>query len=127
MTDSATANMSDIHLASLEAAIPDPLIDKTPHYQVIYGIRIEDNALVFHFFPPDGSNDWAPTFDPQKVLTPAISALMDPARAFGDYSKEVNSFCVIYRAGGLLPAPFIFARQFLDRADSLARASGMHS
>jgi hypothetical protein len=122
---SATENMSEIHLASLQAAIPDPLIDKTDHYQVIYGIRTEDRALVFHFFPPEGSTDWPSTFDPQKVLTPAITALMDSARVFGDYSKEVNSFCVIYRAGGLLPAPFIFARQFLDRAESLARASGM--
>lgn len=127
MTEPQPAQMHDIRLASLQASVPDPLIEKNKHYQAIYGIRTEDNALVFHFFPPGDDAQWAKTFDPEKVLTPAIEALLDPARVFGDYAKELNSFCVIYRAGGLLPAPFILARQLLDRVTALADASGMRS
>lgn len=98
-------------LGSLKTAIPDVLAKETSAFIAHYGVRFDDQALVFHFFPPRNA-EWPA--DMSERLEKAIAEHFDVSRVTADYTTELNSFCVIYGGGGLLLSPLTSANLFLE-------------
>lgn len=104
--------------SSLREHIPELLARDTPLYLVEYGIRIDDGALVFHFFPPKEEADWPPNNRMNKRLEHALDSLVDVKTvAVADYIQELRSFCIILRGLGHSPDPWIFVERFFAKID----------
>jgi hypothetical protein len=117
LAKTADPQAGDVVLSALKATIPEILGIVLKHTTVLYGIRTEDEALVFQFFPKDQEAGWSEAWDPDVCLTPVIESMMETTRVSADYVPELNSFCVIYGGGGLMPAPLAFASEFLRRVE----------
>lgn len=110
----------------LQDAIPERLGDQNEHYQVEYGIRSDDNAMVFHFYPPD--TDWStnpPTFGKwseaygmHNRLEGALAKVFDVNKLKATYTEELRSFCIIAYGIGFNPDPFYFARSLFEKIET---------
>lgn len=107
-----TTEQAAASLGGLRTAIPELLVEKTAVFDVHYGIREDDSALVFHFFKPE--TGWPA--DITGRLEAAIAELFPLERVKADYTSELDSFCVIYYGGGMTPAPYGLAKLFLAAA-----------
>jgi hypothetical protein len=107
----------DIRGSTLKAAIPELLARDTPEFFVEYGIRIDDHAMVFHFYPPKSSpGRWVEVSRMAERLERAIPKHFDVAggRVRATYAEELHSFCVIVRGLGAAPDPWPLVARFLD-------------
>lgn len=97
-----SANLQDI---SITVDLPDLLGRSSPNYDVEYGTRVSDNALVFHFFPPGWAEgkerDWPDWTKFRDSLEQAILACFPVYEA--GYVRELKSFFVILRAKPSVP------------------------
>jgi hypothetical protein len=96
-------------LKSLRTAIPELLAEENELFKVQYGIREDDHAMVFHFFPPQ--KGWPD--DISARLTSAMTEHLPSEHIRADYVTELDSFCIIYYGGGMIPAPYGVAKLFL--------------
>lgn len=111
----AITEQGDVLGSSLMHAIPDPLARDTRHFLVEYGVRIDDSAIVFHFFSPkDG--DWNPAF--HQHLEKALQLLPTTSMTAG-YAPEVDSFYVIVGGLGASPDPWPTIEKFFSELVSL--------
>jgi hypothetical protein len=113
-------NYDTAAISNLSDAIPERLAKEAPNYLVEYGIRFDDAAMVFHFFPPMHRQDWDPEWKMNERLERAIAETFDTDLVSADYADEVRSFCVIVRGLGCAPDPFPLVELFFERIDSPA-------
>lgn len=116
MTTLTDAALQDINGSSLLQSLPDPLAKETPHYLAEYGLRVDDGALVFHFFPPRGDG-WDPSYQMDKRLERAIAEVFDVQRVSADYAEEIKSFCVIFGGAARAPDPLALASLFFAQIE----------
>jgi hypothetical protein len=93
--------------SSLALQIPDQRVEETPLYTVKHGIRTDDYAVVFQFFPPQGG--WNPAFKMDKRLELCIPKNFGNFPIHTSFATELDSFCVIVgRLGRAIePTPLI--------------------
>jgi hypothetical protein len=103
---------------SIARQVPDFQAEDRPKYLVEYGVRITDQALVFHFYPK--GEDWDPDWKMDKRLEHAIPEVFQIERIGTDYVMEYSSFCVIAGGYGSVPDPRLLAKRFLDAVDAAA-------
>lgn len=107
---------------SLREAIPDRLGKITSFYSVEYGIRYDDGAVVFQFFPADRDAEsvgrWDPHYKMDKRLERAIPLHFRVERVKAVFTEELNSFCVIVGGLGLSPDPWPLVEKFFAAIDA---------
>lgn len=96
----AEQDTTHINASSLREALPNRLAKQFPKFTVEYGIREDDRAGVFHFYPPKNEN-WDPNYRMDERLKFAIDKALRPERVSADFAEEQNSFCVIVKDLGL--------------------------
>lgn len=113
-------------VAGITDAIPERLAKQHQEYIAVYGIRADDQAMVFHFYPP--GTDFAA--QPQKIGTWGQEWRMDERleraipHAFkvefvkAVYTAEMKSFCIIVRGLGHSPDPWFFVHRFFEKIDA---------
>lgn len=107
----------------LQDAIPQRLGDQNANYQVEYGVRSDDQALVFHFYPPntDWSTNppsfgkWSEAYGMHDRLEAALPEVFDVKKLKATYTEELRSFCIIAYGIGLSPDPLYFARKLFQK------------
>lgn len=115
-------DMQDINGGALTEALPNPLAKETANYVVEYGIRPDDGALVFHFFPARGE-DWDLGYQMNKRLERALHEVFGRKAARADFVDELRSFCVIVWGMASVPDPMSAAATFFDSIDAALEAS----
>lgn len=101
--------------AALQTHLPDTHAMSTPHFLVEYGVRVDDLAMVFHFYSPEDAPAWPDHARWRTRLERAIESTFDMSAVSADYVPEMDSYCVIVRGMGARPDPLAFAKIFLDR------------
>lgn len=99
--------------------IPDSVVEQRERgYLVEYGVRVNDNAMVFHFFPiPDNLDAWK-RLEMPKRLEAALPQCFELSRVTAGYEPEYDSFYVIAGGYGNVPDPRGLAHRFLSRVDA---------
>ncbi len=116
------AALQDVDASSLKEAVPDLLAKDTPGYLVEYGIRIDDGAMVFHFFPPKDRGDWDPGWRMDTRLERALPGCFDVSAVSAGYAEELRSFYVIVGGLGSAPDPWPSVERFFAAIDSALAA-----
>lgn len=119
MTEISEANLQDVPLSSIQVAVPEPLARTTGDYTVEYGIRSDDRAMVFHFFP--AGDDWVP--DAGNIMKKGIDAAFNVSKVSADFAAELNSFCIIVGELGASLDPWGVVQKFFDALDAGFRAA----
>lgn len=117
MSNNPLGGLSDVDGRSLLPHVPNPLAKDTKNYLVEYGVRIDDGAMVFHFFVPKDRNDWDPAYAMDKRLERAIPACFSVERVSADFAREMNSFNVIVGGLGASPDPWPLVEKFFQALD----------
>jgi len=104
----------DISAASLLPHIPNPLAMDTPNFLVEYGVRIDDQAVVFHFFSAKDRSTWDPEYRMDERLRRAIDANFDTRKITCGFAAEMDSFYVIVGGLGAGPDPWPLVERFLS-------------
>lgn len=104
----------DIRANSLLPHIPNPLAMDTPNFLVEYGIRVDDQAMVFHFFSAKDRSTWDPEYRMDERLRRAIDANFDTRKITCGYALEMDSFYVIVGGLGAGPDPWPLVERFLS-------------
>jgi hypothetical protein len=121
VTAEERASMSDakdVLASSLQTHIPDLLARDTPNYLAEYGVRITDEAMVFHFFPPKDRTGWDSRWQPDMRLKAAIDEHFDTRYVSASYVEELQSFCVIVGGLGAAPDPWPLVEKFFRALDA---------
>lgn len=100
--------------AGLRQSIPNLLAMDTKNWLSQYGIREDDSAMVFHFFP---KTKWDPRYKMDKRLEAAIEKCFDTTRVRADFAEELDSFCVIVAGFGASLDPWPMVHRFLSSID----------
>lgn len=79
----------------LETHLPDLLAVDHPEYLVEYGIRVDDGALVFHFFSAKDRPTWNPEWNMHQRLETAIAKSFDVSKVSAGYAEELEAFYII--------------------------------
>lgn len=116
MTDEISPNgwAQDVRAASLMPHIPNPLAMDTPNFLVEYGVRVDDQAVVFHFFSAKDRLTWDPAYRMDDRLRRAIDANFDVSKVTCGYASEMDSFYVIVGGLGAGPDPWPLVERFLS-------------
>jgi len=117
------AELGDVPASSLTTHIPNPLAKDTKNYLVEYGIRVDDDAMVFHFFSPKDKETWDPKYDIHNRLEHAITKCFDLRTIKAGYVSELESFYVIVEGLGLVPDPWAKAEAFFSAIDAAPASS----
>lgn len=115
-------SLGEVSGDSLQEDVPDRQAISREKYVADWGVRVSDNALVLHFFPPltaEGkiSEDWDYTYEMDKRLERAIPSVFDVSRVTAGFEKEYNSFFIIVGGGGSVLDVRLFVQRFLDAVD----------
>lgn len=78
-----------------------------------YGIRVSDDAMVFHFYPEGGP--WSDDFVPVMEESLLRNYPMSKYKLTGGYVPELDSFWVIVAEAGRGMAPLVLAERFLSQ------------
>ncbi len=101
------AGLQDIRGSDLVEGLSDLQARNRPRYDVEWGIRVDDGALVFHFFPPgyaaNSSANWPNWTDFRDRLENAALGTFDRDAVMGDFVAELKSFYLIIKP--LPPSP----------------------
>lgn len=107
------AGLQDVHGSSLQAHVPNPLALESRHFLVEYGIRADDQAMVFHFFSPRNADTWDADYKMDERLKRAIDANFDTRKVSAGFVSEMDSFYVIVGGLGSSPDPWPLVARFL--------------
>lgn len=94
-------------------------------YLAEWGVRVTDRALIYHFYPPKGTENqpntmgWDPSYDMPGRLQEAIKAVFDTSRITCGFAEEQKSFYVIAGGYGRGLDPRPLAERFLDEIDEV--------
>lgn len=110
-------------LRGLKDAIPDRMAKQTADYDVVYGIRADDQAMIFHFFPPGSDppnklGSWRDAYRIHDRLEAAIPKAFDVRFVKATYTSELRSFCIIVRGLGRSMDPWHFVHRFFEAIDA---------
>lgn len=117
------ARLQDIRGNSLLPHVPNPLALDTPNFLVEYGVRVDDQAMVFHFFSAKDRQTWDPSYGMEKRLEAAIAKNFDTQKVTCGFALEMDSFYVIVGGLGAGPDPFPLAERFLRDVEALPGAA----
>lgn len=112
------ANLQDIRANSLLPHVPHPLARDTKDYLVEYGVRVDDKAMVFHFFSPKDADTWSPTAKMDERLKAAIDATFQVKNVTAGFTPELDSFYVIVGGLGASPDPWPLVDRFFRALDA---------
>jgi hypothetical protein len=121
----ALAAQGDI--TGLTDAIPERLAKQTPNYDVEYGIREDDKAMIFHFYPPgtdwskyppEELGKWADDYRMHERLEAALPRCFKVDFVKAVFTAETQSFCIIVKGLGRSPDPFFYVHRFFEMIDS---------
>lgn len=113
-------------VTGLRDAIPNRQAKQTVNYVVEYGVREDDGAMIFHFYPPgtdwskyppEKLGVWSPTYGMDRRLEAAMPAIFDTRFIKATFTEEMQSFCIIVHGLGRSPDPWPLVNRFLDRID----------
>jgi hypothetical protein len=113
----ATPDPANVYGTGLKPHLPELLAKDTPNYLVEYGIRYDDGAMVFHFFPPKHRTSWDPSWSLARRLELAMPLCFDTAKLSAGFVEELNSFYVIVGGLGTVPDPWITVERFFRAID----------
>ncbi len=102
--------------SGLKHAIPALLAKQTADYEVEYGIREDDGAIVFHFYAP-GRGEWDPAWDATARLERALPMCFDTSKLHAEYISIVHSYCIIVKDLGFSPDPWPLVERFLSEVE----------
>lgn len=115
-TTQDVTEMSKEPLGGLEVDIPNAQSHIAEKFLVTYGVRTDDDAMIFHFFAPVGE-DWDPAFgmtDRLNYVTPKFYPL-DQYKVKGGFTSEMDSYFVIVPgAGSTITDPLQTAKKYLN-------------
>lgn len=109
-----SAGLQDVNASALQSHIPNPLAKDTPNFLVEYGVRIEDHAMIFHFFSGKDQTEWNLEFHMDKRLEVAIDEHFDVSKVTAGYAQEMDSFYIIVGGLGGAPDPWPLVERFLS-------------
>lgn len=112
------ANLQDIKANSLLPHVPNPLARDTKDYLVEYGVRVDDKAMVFHFFSPKDQTTWDPAAKMDQRLKRAIDACFQVKDVTAGFAVELDSFYVIVGGLGAAPDPWGLVEKFFRVLDA---------
>ena len=118
MNDLRSAQLQDVKANSLMPVIPNPLAMEAEGFLVEYGVRIDDQAMVFHFFSPKDAATWDEKYRMDARLKRAIDSNFDTRKITCGYVREMDSFYVIVGGLGSGPDPWPLAERFLRDVES---------
>jgi hypothetical protein len=106
--------------------VPDRKAEAREHFVADWGIRVTDNALVIHLFPPlddtgSLSEEWEAGYQMDKRLDRAMPAVFDVSNLTAGFEPMYNSFYIIVGSGGLTFDPRLLVRRFLDAIEEPLR------
>lgn len=104
----------DVPASALSPHIPNPLAMDTPNFLVEYGIRADDQAVVFHFFSAKDKPTWDLSYKMDERLRRAIDTNFDTRKVTCGYAVEMDSFYVIVGGLGAGPDPWSLVARFLS-------------
>jgi len=122
VTREATLEDMDMRpLSGLETHIPDIQSFVHEKFLVAYGVRTDDDAMVFHFFAPPDST-WDESFQMVDRLNEVTGRYypLDRYKVKGGYTPELDSYYVIVPGAGAAISPPI------DRAEEYLSALGAY-
>lgn len=111
----------------LQDAIPNRLARQTENYTVEYGVRADDSAMVFHFYPPgtdwskyppEEIGQWRPNYRMHERLERAMPQSFDIKFLKATFTEETQSFCIIVAGLGKSPDPEPLVARFFARIDA---------
>lgn len=131
-------------VSSIRRAIPDLLAKDSAQYIAEYGVRSDDQAMVFHFFPKKSlmelhkindeqararytvpqleklteTKDWDKSYGMDKRLERAIPKCFKVENVSADYADEMSSFCVIVGGLGASLDPWPLVNRFFAEIDA---------
>lgn len=108
----------DIHGGGLKSSIPEPMAIDTPNFMVTYGIRLDDNAMVFHFVSAKNAETWDPDYHMDKRLERAIPKTFKVEHVTCGFEESLDSFFVIVGFLGLALDPWTLCRKFLKDVEA---------
>lgn len=111
------AALQDVSYGSLKTHIPELLAKDTPNYLVEYGVRVDDAAMVFHFFSPKDATDWDESYAMTRRLEHAIKSCFDVAKVRAEYISDMRSFCIIVRDLGAALDPWPLVERFFSEIE----------
>ena len=103
----------DVKASSLIPHIPNPLAMDTPNFLVEYGIRVDDQAVVFHFFSAKNRTSWDPEYKMDVRLQRGVDRNFDTTKVTCGFAVEMDSFYVIVGGLGAGPDPWPLVERFL--------------
>ena len=108
-------------------AITNRLAKETKNYLVEYGVRTDDMAMVFHFFPPMSASRWDARYKMEKRLEIAMPACFDTTKIQANEVLSTMrstpddltpSYCIIVRGLGSSLDPWPLVNRFFEKIDS---------
>lgn len=122
MTDINEFAGAPVEGSSLREALPNRLARVTTYYVAEYGVRYDDGAVVFQFFPPDRTKDsngsWDPSFKMPERLEKAMPQCFRLENLKAVFTEELNSFCIIVKNLGVSPDPWPIVERFFSVIDA---------
>jgi hypothetical protein len=112
------ANLQDISADSLKTHVPHLLARDTKDYLVEYGIRLDDKAMVFHFFSPKDAAAWDPASKMDQRLKAAIDQCFQVKNVTAGFAPELDSFYVIVGGLGAALDPWPLVDRFFRVLDA---------
>jgi hypothetical protein len=85
---------------------------------VEYGVRLDDKAMVFHFYPPKDKSTWDPASKMDARLKSAIDSCFRVEKVTAGFAAELDSFYVIVGDLGAAPDPWTLVERFFRVLDA---------
>ena len=114
MTTNPVGRFQDVPASALGPHIPNPLAMDTPNFLVEYGIRTDDQAMVFHFFSAKDKPSWDDSYRMDERLKRSIDRNFNIERVTCGFTAEMDSFYVIVGGLGMAPDPWTLVERFLS-------------
>lgn len=87
-----------------------------------WGVRVTDDALIIHIYPPtiegDDFTDWPTDSVMDKALEAALPQTFSPDRLTAGYEPEQKSFYVIAGGYGQVLDPRMLVEKFFERLEA---------
>lgn len=107
-----------VNASALLTHIPNVRAKDTPGYLVEYGSRVDDGAMVFHFFAPIRDDTWNEDYQMHRRLESAIAQHFDTTKVSANYEQDMDSFCIIVGGLGAAPDPWPLVERFFGTIDA---------
>lgn len=125
------AGLQDIPGPALQESLSDLLARNSAVCDAEYGTRVDDGALVLHFFPPgygaDMTTDWKDWYAFRDRLEQAMLSHFDALAIDAGYAGELHSFYVIVSPAPQVPDRTALIESFFAALEAEARTASESS